>query len=124
VFVVHGLGGLVTKKALCMSEGSVEDRLKQADSCAIAIAFLVTPHRESSFALFAKSFANILKAIRIRANSDILELSGWESQALEDVEDSFGIWLRKKGGKFNMTCFFEELELESVGLVSPLTLLC
>jgi protein SERAC1 len=114
----------VTKKALCMSEGSVEDRLKQADSCTIAVAFLGTPHRGSSFALFAKSFTNILKAVRIRANSDILEPLGRESQVLEDVEDSFAIWLRKKGGKFNMTCFFEELELKSVGLVSTLALLC
>jgi hypothetical protein len=107
----------VVKKGLCMSESSYENHLKQADRCTIAVAFLGTPHRGSGLAPFAKAVANILKAGGKRVNKDILGLLKRESEVLADVEDSFGIWLRKKGPEFNITCFYEELELPGVGKV-------
>ena len=117
MFVVHSLGGLVTKKALCMSESSCDEHLKQVDRCTIAIAFLGTPHRGSGLAPFAKVVANILKACQKRVNKNILGLLTQDSEVLADVEDSFGIWLRKKDATFNITSFYEELELPGIGQV-------
>ncbi|MCJ1348924.1 hypothetical protein MMC31_007157 [Peltigera leucophlebia] len=117
VFVAHSLGGLVTKKALCLSENSFESHLKQADACTIAVAFLGTPHRGLGLAPFAKGVTNILKASHKRVNTDIISLLQRKSEVLGEVEDYFGIWLRKKGQGFNMTCFYEEWELPGLGLV-------
>ena len=118
MFIVHSLGGLVTKKALCMSESSSEPDLNQIDRCAVAVAFLGTPHRGSGLATFAKGATDILKFVHKRVNSDILEPLKRDSQMLADVEDSFAHWLRRKGNQFNITCFYEELGLVGVGLVS------
>ncbi len=117
MFIVHSLGGLVTKKALCISETTVESHLKQADSCTIAVAFLGTPHRGSGLAPFAEGVANILRAGHMRVNSRILGLLKRDSEVLADVEDSFDIWLRKKAGHFDVTSFYEELEFPGVGFV-------
>jgi hypothetical protein len=107
----------VTKKALCLSEQAVEPHLKQLDCCAIAVAFLGTPHRGSGLTPFAKGVANILKAGRMRVNNTILQLLDRDSEVLADVEGSFGIWLQKNSNRFYVTCLFEELELPAVGMV-------
>ncbi|MCJ1344209.1 hypothetical protein MMC31_002412 [Peltigera leucophlebia] len=117
VFVAHSLGGLLTKKALCLSDNSFESHLKQADACTIAVAFLGTPHRGSGLANFAKAITSILKASHTRVNPEIISLLQRKSELLREVEDSFGIWLRKKGQCFNMTSFYEEWELPGLGLV-------
>ena len=107
----------MTKKALCLSEQAVEPHLKQLDRCAIAVAFLGTPHRGSGLTPFAKSVTNILKAGCMRVNNTILQLLDRDSEVLADMEGSFGIWLRKNSNRFDVTCFFEELELPAVGMV-------
>lgn len=53
----------------------------------------------------------------IQVNKNILEILKRESEVLADVEESFGIWLRKKGDRFNVTCFYEELGFPGVGQV-------
>ena len=120
MFIVHSLGGLVTKKALCISETTVEPHLQQVDSCTIAVAFLGTPHRGSGLAPFAEGVANILRACRMRVNNRIVQLLKQGSEVLAEVEDSFDNWLRKKAGHFDVTCFYEELELPGVGFVGLL----
>jgi hypothetical protein len=52
-----------------------------------------------------------------RVNTDILRVLERDSEVLADIEDSFGIWLRRKSSDFQITCFYEELELPGVGLV-------
>jgi protein SERAC1 len=107
----------VVKKALCLSEHAFEPHEKQLDRCTIAVAFLGTPHRGSGLAPFATGVAQILKAGGKRVNRDILQLLKRHSEVLADVEESFGIWLRKTGGRFKLTCFYEELELPTIGMV-------
>jgi hypothetical protein len=107
----------VTKKALCLSEHAFEPHEKQLDRCTIAVAFLGTPHRGSGLAPFATGVAQILKAGGKRVNRDILQLLKRDSEVLADVEESFGIWLRKTCGRFKLTCFYEELELPTIGMV-------
>ncbi|KAI9760567.1 MAG: hypothetical protein M1840_002382 [Geoglossum simile] len=117
VLVVHSLGGLVAKKALCLSEQSVEPHLKQLDRCAIAAAFLDTPHRGSGHTPFASGIANILKAGGKRVNANVLQFLSRDSEVLADTEGSFGIWLRRNSSRFNIACFVEELELPLIGMV-------
>ena len=104
------------KKSLCLSESSYEAHLKQLDQCTIAVAFLGTPHRGSELASFAAGITNALRACGMRVNNRILQVLQRDSDILADVEDSFMIWLRKKGDRFNLTCFYEELELPAVGM--------
>ncbi len=96
------------KKALCLSEHAFEPHEKQLDRCTIAVAFLGTPHRGSGLAPFATGVAQILKAGGKRVNRDILQLLNRDSEVLADVEESFGIWLRKTGGRFKLACFYVE----------------
>lgn len=118
--VAHSLGGLVAKKALCLSEQAADDHLRQLHLDTVAVAFLGTPHRGSGLAPYAKGVANVLKLTK-RVNSDILDVLQRNSQVLADVEDSFATWLRKRGSSVDITCFFEELELPAFGMVRPLS---
>jgi len=120
IFVVHSLGGLVTNRALQLSENSAERHLRQVENRTNGILFLGTPHSGSDFALFAKAVAQTLKMVGKRVNTDILETLKRESQTLLDVEDWFGHWLRRRSEaqkSVNITCFFEEYELPFVGKV-------
>lgn len=118
--MVHGLGGLVTKKVLCLSEQAIYPHLQQIERCTTAVAFLGTPHRGSDLTPFAASVANILKAGGKRVNKEILQLLDRNSEVLADVEESYGVWLRRNSSRFDLTCFFEELELPAVGMVDSL----
>lgn len=111
IFIVHSLGGLVLKRAFCISERSYEEHLKQVDRCTIAIAFLGTPHRGSDFAPLATIIGQLLKASGKRVNTDIIKILKTNSEMLADTEDFFGGWLRKKENNVYVTCFYEELEL-------------
>ncbi|CRJ97941.1 hypothetical protein BN1723_017088, partial [Verticillium longisporum] len=117
ILVVHSLGGLVAKKALCLSEQAAEQHQKQLHECVTAVAFLGTPHRGSDLAPFAAGVARILKASNSRVNVDIIRLLQRDSEALADIEAAFGIWLRKNTARFQLTCFFEEREVVGVGMV-------
>ncbi|GKZ73223.1 hypothetical protein AnigIFM50267_009900 [Aspergillus niger] len=117
IVVAHSLGGLVIKKAICLSEQETQSHLKQLEQQIIAVAFMGTPHRGSDLAQFATGVANILKASGKRLNKGILQLLKRNSEVLADVEESFSIWLRKNADRFSLTCFFEELELPAVGMV-------
>ena len=79
------------RKALCVSEQAVETREKQLSQCTIAIAFLGTPHRGSGLAPFATGVAHILKVAQKRINKDLIALLHRNSEALADIEASFGI---------------------------------
>ena len=117
---MHSLGGLVTKKALCLSQQTIYPHLEHLNRCSIGVVFLGTPHRGSNFAPFAASVANILKAGGKRVNKEILQLLSRDSEVLADVEESYAVWLRRNNDRFDLTCFFEELELPAVGMVSSL----
>ncbi|KAI1388442.1 uncharacterized protein F4822DRAFT_246736 [Hypoxylon trugodes] len=117
IFVAHSLGGLVTKRALALSENSADEHLRQIERDTIGIVFLGTPHRGADMAPFAKAVANILKASGSRTNPKILEALKRDSEVLAAVEDAFSNWLRRASGRFQLTCFSEEDELPGVGLV-------
>ena len=108
----------MTKKALCMSETSPEKHLRQLHNSTIAIAFLGTPHRGSGMATYAEAVVRFLKHVRKRVNQDIVETLKQNSSILNDVENAFDRWVRNKAADIDITCFYEELELPIVGVVS------
>jgi protein SERAC1 len=118
VLVVHSLGGLVAKKALLVSEEAYKDSLRLLHDNTVAVAFLGTPHRGGNFAGFASNIAKVLKISRKRVNDDVLKVLERDSEVLADIEESFGLWLRKKGDQVDLTCFFEEFEYPVIGTVS------
>jgi protein SERAC1 len=120
VLVVHSLGGLVAKKALCLSEQSIEAHEQQLHNNIVGIAFLGTPHRGSGIASYATGVARILKAAHKRVNTDILALLRRDSEVLADIDSSFGVWLRKKRDTVALTCFSEEHELPGIGTVGTM----
>lgn len=114
---MHSLGGLVTKKALSLSESSFEEYLKEMDRCTIAIAFLGTPHRGSDVS-FPKIFVNVLRAAGKQGNNKILRLFDRESDDLENVSKDFAQWVKKKEKDgFKLKCFYEEFGTGNWGQV-------
>lgn len=114
----------MTQKALCMSETSPHPRLQQVDRCTAAILFLGTPHRGSDLADCATLLTRFLKASGQRVNTDIVQICTRGSEVLDDVENAFAEWLRKKTPQISVVCFYEELELLTIGRVSQMFELC
>lgn len=119
--MVHSLGGIVLKKALCLSQVSVDEHLRQADQCLHGIAFLGTPHRGADLAPIMDAAAKILHFLGSRVNPNLGQVLQRGSMPLTDIEDSFAVWLESKrestGRRANITCFHEELGLPGAGKV-------
>jgi hypothetical protein len=108
----------VAKKALLLSEEAFKDSLRLLHDNTVAIAFLGTLYRGGNFAGFALNVAKVLKIGRKRVNDDVLRVLERDSEVLAGIEESFGLWLRKKKNYIELTCFFEEFECPVIGKVS------
>ncbi|KAI9695703.1 MAG: hypothetical protein M1820_008466 [Bogoriella megaspora] len=121
IFVVHSLGGLVTERALQLSESNAEKHLTQIERNTLGIVFLGTPHTGSGLAPFATSVARALKRIGKGVNPDIVEILKHDSQLLAAVDDWFYQWLRRRkeqsSNDVHITCFWEELAYPVIGPV-------
>lgn len=100
-----------------MSESSAETHLNQANEYTVAVAFLGTPHRGLARGTLVKGLADTLRLVYKEVNSNILHPLKRNSQVLAELEDSFATWLRKKGDRFTLTSFYEELGTVARGLV-------
>jgi ankyrin repeat protein len=119
ILVVHSLGGLIAKKALCVSAESPDDEHKQLDRCTIGVCFLGTPHQGSAMADFATVITGVLRATSQKVNRSVVDVLRPDSEVLADLQQSFGSWLRKNSARFSLTCFFEEHETGLGGMVVP-----
>jgi hypothetical protein len=117
VFIVHSLGGLLLKKALCISEGSSHEHLKELDRCTIGIIFLGTPHRGSDIASLPDMALKALRAFGKQSNRDLVPLFDRNSTELENISRDFAEWVNKNRGRFNAMCFYEELGMKGIGKV-------
>ncbi|XXG94235.1 hypothetical protein Hte_000489 [Hypoxylon texense] len=117
ILVVHSLGGLVTKKALCISSESAIDGEKALDLDTIGICFLGTPHRGSDMAELASIATKCLKLTGKRVNSRLLDLLRPNSEVLGDIQAGFGYWLRRNNKRTYVASFFEEHEMPRIGMV-------
>lgn len=104
-----------------------ERHLKQVLECTRGIVFLGTPHHGSGLAHWAESMARAMGLFK-QTNSEILSVLKRDSEVLERVQDGFHtmIRLRAQNGlpPIEITCFFEELPLPGIGIVSEKDLDC
>ncbi|ORX99822.1 hypothetical protein BCR34DRAFT_495126, partial [Clohesyomyces aquaticus] len=74
IIVAHSLGGLVAKKARCVSsEAAKESGERALYRCLLEICFLGTPHRGSNLAKLVAIVANIA-SLFVDVNTHILDV--------------------------------------------------
>ena len=119
IFVAHSLGGLVCKEAILMSRNNPEAHLRSIFDCVKGIAFMGTPHKGSWMSEWAKIPAGALGIVK-STNKSLLKILETESQLLGSIQLRFLALirgLRESGRRLEVTCFFEELPLPTVGKV-------
>ena len=119
IFVVHSLGGLVTKKGLLLSHDNREDHLQGIFKCTKSIIFMGTPHRGSWMADWAKILDTALGVVK-SVNGRLLKTLASDGELLESIQEDFARLLRRMAMSetpIEITCFFEELPLPVVGKV-------
>ncbi|KAJ2993782.1 hypothetical protein NUW58_g1738 [Xylaria curta] len=116
ILIAHSLGGLVAKKALCVSAESAYHEHRALDQNTVGLLFIGTPHRGSDLASYAAAMARVLKLTGKRVNDVIVGVLRPDS---EDVQESFGMWAIKNQSRCSLACFYEEHELSGVGMVVP-----
>lgn len=83
--------------------------------------FLGTPHHGSGLAHWAESLARAIGVLK-QTNADILAVLKADSEVLERVQNNFHTMIRSRMQNglpaIAITCFFEELPLPGVGIVS------
>lgn len=84
LFVVHSLGGLVVKKALCL--GKLDQKYSEVASRCRGIIFLATPHRGSKM---AKILNNVLAASPLTTTKPYIAGLEKQSTTILDINESF-----------------------------------
>lgn len=89
--------------------------------CTRGIVFLGTPHHGSGLAQWAESLARAIGLLK-QTNSEILAVLKSDSEVLARIQDSFHTMIRSRDQEglspIEITCFFEELPLLGIGIVS------
>lgn len=119
IFVAHSLGGLVCKEAILLSRNNPESHLCDVFHCVVGVIFMGTPHKGSWMADWAKIPAHTLGLIK-STNKTLLDILKTDNQILELTQSRFLSMvreLREDGRRFEVTCFFEELQLLAFGRV-------
>jgi hypothetical protein len=90
------------------------------------IIFLGTPHHGSGLALWAECLSKVIGLLK-QTNPDILSVLQADSEVLARIQDSFHTMIRARNQDgllpIEITCFFEEIPLPGVGLVSETILI-
>ena len=85
------------------------------------IIFLGTPHHGSGLARCAEMLAKLISLIK-QTNYEILQVLKSDSEVLARIQNSFHTMVRARNQEgiqpIEITCFFEELPLPSIGSVS------
>ena len=124
-FVVHSLGGLVLKKALCTAStrASADAHLQAVGSCTKGIIFMGTPHAGSNMASWADAIGRILQVRSVNVNKNLINTLKSDSEVLRDVNDQFGQLLerhKEQQARIQIKAYHEEVPIGNVGLVVPL----
>jgi hypothetical protein len=107
IFICHGLGGIIVKKALASSSTDKCRQLRHRRSIFVstyAIIFLATPHNGFNTHVFAASEKGLFKAKRLGPGQIVLPLARG-SEILQDIEDQFAPLAKR----FSTYCFWEQL---------------
>ncbi|KAL4981514.1 Alpha/Beta hydrolase protein [Aspergillus falconensis] len=119
-FITHSLGGLVAQNALCLSQVSAEKHIRLVGDCTAAIMFLGTPHLGSDLASWARYGTNLASMVT-RPARNLLSLLEPRSEMLASIQERFHNIVRSRKDEHSellITCFYEELPVAIVGLVS------
>lgn len=88
------------------------------------ILFLGTPHHGSGLAEWAEKLAKSIGLLK-QTNSEIVAVLKRDSEVLARIQDSFHAMIRSRSKdglrSIEITCFYEELPLPGVGVVSEIT---
>ena len=137
IFVCHSLGGLVCEDVgyTAIGNGSLgyndigfvtarqrpEGHLRKVLHCTRGIIFLGTPHYGSGLAQWAERLAKAIGLLK-QTNPQILAVLESNSEVLARIQDGFHAMVRSRAQDelppIEITCFFEELPLPVVGIVS------
>lgn len=125
-FVAHSVGGLVTQAALNISRSSPQEYIKKVGEYIQGIAFLGTPQCGGDFVQWADIGTRMMNMVQ-NSNMDIVAGLKPRSGVLGVIallQHDFLVFLRRRREEksiIHITCFYEELPLETpdVGLVVP-----
>jgi hypothetical protein len=108
-------------QALATAQQRPERHIRQVLDCTRGVVFLGTPHHGSGLAHWAEGLAKTIGVLK-QTNAEILGVLKSESEVLERVQNSFHTVIRARGqdglASIDITCFYEELPLAGVGIVS------
>ncbi|KAF2497385.1 hypothetical protein BU16DRAFT_457660 [Lophium mytilinum] len=122
IFVCHSLGGLVCEDALVQAGQRPEDHLRSILHSTHGIVFLGTPHHGSGLAQWAEQIARSIGVLK-QTNPEIIAVLKRDSEVLARIQDGFHTMIRSRSKEglrpIEITCFYEELPLPSIGEVVP-----
>ncbi len=115
MYDLHSLQALVAARQ--RSERHIQNILHSTRG----IIFLGTPHRGAGLAQYAGALAKSIGLLK-QTNAQILATLEGDSEVLARIQDSFHTMIRSRSmdafPSIEITCFFEELPLLGVGIVS------
>ena len=108
-------------QALSTAQQRPETHLQKVLDRTRGIVFLGTPHHGSGLAHWAESLAKAIGILK-QTNTEILAILRRDSEVLERVQSGFHTMIRLRAQvgapPIEITCFFEELPLLGIGVVS------
>lgn len=108
-------------QALLKSKNSAEPYLQSILAQTRGICFLGTPHCGASLTAWASLCGNFTNLVR-RTNKNILNVLNPDSEVLANIQEEFHTMLRARANQGEkaiwVMCFFEELPIVGMGLVS------
>lgn len=108
---------------LLSSWASPEPHLQKIHEATVGIAFLGTPHSGTAIAAWGERAARVVGLVK-QANIKVTEVLKQGSEILGRIEMDFHSMLRTRREQgcrpIAITCFYEELPLPRIGMVSTL----
>lgn len=120
IFVMHSLGGLIVQNSLDLSRSSPEPHLRAMERMTMGLCFMGTPHLGADKARWGAAFAAFLSVTKI-TNRSIVKVLKPDSEVLALIQKQFHAALRARQSSstpISVTCFYEELPITGIGVVS------
>ena len=106
IFVAHGLGGLIVKRAIHRSFSSNELRIKAMASCLLGVIFMGTPHAGSVLSNIFSPLVSGTSQLESTANQFLASLCR-DGVTATDLNTDFVHVISSAANDANVFCFFE-----------------
>ena len=121
IFIPHWMGGQLVEQAICMSESSRQDDLKQLHRYTSGVAFMGTARGWAQRCALAATVETVSKLILDPRADRTLTFTPM-IEVLAEADEKFAAWLKKKPRsgprRFNACCFYYE-EQEGIWNMTP-----